>query len=163
MPARPQDPAMNPVCCGSEITVPADLRRPTGSFKRTLNGGPVIHLIEVPTAIDEMPPSRISDLRLAPDKTGRKLVAMWTAPGDDYDHGNVSDYHFVFSEDVMDLLDANRTPPILHEVSRSDAAGTKAIYSFTFNNYDKDYHVAIYGIDEAGNKANFSNIGKLNY
>lgn len=159
MPARPQDPAMNPVCCGSEITVPADLRYPTGSFKRTLNGGPVIHLIEVPDAeIDQMPPARISDLRLAPDKTGRKLVAMWTAPGNDYDHGNVTQYNFVFSEDVMDLLDANRQPPILHEVSRSDPAGLKALYSFQFSNFDKDYHVALYGIDGNGNKANISNI-----
>ena len=32
------------------------------------------------------------------------------------------------------------------------------MYTFTFNNYDKDYHVAIYGIDESGNKANISNI-----
>ena len=159
MPAKPDNPGQNPVCCGSEITVPVDLRRPTGSFKRTLNSGPVLHLIEIPDAnSDRMPPSRISDLRLMPDDTGRKLVAKWTAPGDDYDAGQVSKYAFVFSEDIMDLLDSSRQPPILHEVSRQDSAGIDAIYTFTFNNYEKDYHVAMYAIDDVGNKANISNI-----
>ena len=86
-------------------------------------------------------------------------VASWTAPGDDFDHGNVSKYCFIFSEDITDLLDSTRDPPILHKVSRSDLAGTEANYSFTFNNYDKDYHVAMYGIDDSENKANVSNIG----
>ena len=159
MPAKPDNPGQNPVCCGSEIMVPADLRRPTGSFKRILNSGPVLHLIEIPdSGADAMPPNRISDLRLIPDDTGRKLVAKWTAPGDDYDAGQVSKYAFVFSEDITDLLDSSRQPPILHEVARADSAGIDAIYTFTFNNYEKDYHVAMYAIDEAGNKANISNI-----
>ena len=119
MPSRPQNPAQNPVCCGSEVNVPTDLRRHTGSFKRTLNGGPVMHIIEVPgTGNDLMPPARISDLRLEADQTGRKLVAQWTAPGDNYDHGSVKKYEFVFSEDITDLLDPTRQPPILHDVSR---------------------------------------------
>ena len=159
MPTKPDNPGQNPVCCGSEITVPVDLRRPTGSFKRTLNSGPVVHLMGIPDLnSDKMPPNRISDLRLVADDTGRKLVAKWTAPGDDFDAGNVAKYAFVFSEDIMDLLDATRQPPILHEVERSDAAGIDAIYTFTFNKYEKDYHVAMYAMDEAGNKANISNI-----
>ncbi len=159
MPQRPQDPTRHPVCCGSEINIPVDLRRPTGSFKRTLKEGPVLHLIQVPDDQASMPPARISDLALGPDKTGRKLVAIWTAPGQDYDHGTISRYDFVFSEDITDLLDPSRHPPVLHEVSsRTDDAGTKATYSFTFNNYDKDYHVAIYAIDNQGNKGALSNI-----
>ena len=94
MPARPSDPSSNPVCCGSEISVPSDLRRSTGSFKRSITGGPVVHLIEVPDNTgetgDQMPPARISDLIIKPDKNGRKLMAMWTAPGDDFDSGTVS-------------------------------------------------------------------------
>jgi hypothetical protein len=160
MPARPPNPGLNPVCCGSEVNVPTDLRRPTGSFKRTLNGGPVVHLLEVPLpeAGDLMPPARIGDLRLEADDTGRKLVAQWTAPGDDFDSGNVSSYKFIFSEDITDLLDASRQPPVLHTVTRQDEAGAKATYSFTFKRYDQDYHVAMYGLDESGNAANISNI-----
>lgn len=159
MPQRPQDPASHPVCCGSEIDVPKDLRRSTGTFKRILNEGPVHHLITVPDVSDTMPPARIADLRLEADKGGRKLIAMWTAPGDNYDTGMVSKYNFVFSEDIVDLLDSSRSPPILHEVSsKSDQAGTEAMYSFTFNNYDKDYHVAMFAIDGQGNKGKLSNI-----
>lgn len=159
MKARPQDPGLNPVCCGSEVAVPNEFRRPTGSFKRTLNSGPVVHLLEVPTHnVDRMPPSRIGDLVLEADESGLKLVATWTAPGDDFDHGSVSKYTFIFSEFIVDLLDTSNQPPILHQFDRPDKAGALATYSFTFNKYDKDYHVALYGIDEAGNRANVSNI-----
>ena len=160
MPSRPQDPSQHPLCCGSEVKIPTDLQRPSGSFKRTLIAGPTVHLIDVPNPkIDKMPPARISDFRLAPDENdGGKLVASWTAPGDDFDTGNVSKYEFIFSEDITDLLDSTRNPPILHKVTQSDVAGTDANHSFTFNKYDKDYHVAMYGIDNTGNKADISNI-----
>lgn len=159
MPTKPPSPGL-PVCCGSQIEVPTDLRLSTGSFRRQFSGGPVIHLIDVPEndGQDRMPPSRIGDLRLESDDSGRKLVAQWTAPGDDFDTGNVSSYKFIFSEDVSDLLDPSRQPPILHTVSRQDAAGTEAKYSFTFKRYEKDYHVGLYAMDEAGNQANISNI-----
>ena len=160
MPSRPQDPSQHPLCCGSEVLIPTDLQRPSGSFKRTLNAGPTVHLIDVPNPkIDKMPPARIGDFRLTPDQNdGSKLVASWTAPGDDFDSGNVFKYEFIFSEDITDLLDPSRDPPILHKVTQSDVAGTNANHSFTFNKYDKDYHVAMYGIDETGNKADISNI-----
>jgi hypothetical protein len=61
-------------------------------------------------------------------------------------------------QDVADLMDPNRQPPILHSVTRSDKAGSESSYSFSFKRYDKDYHVGIYAIDEAGNRANISNI-----
>jgi hypothetical protein len=105
-----------------------------------------------------MPPSRISDLRLSPDTYNQKLFAEWTAPGDDYDHGSVHGYNFIFSEDVSDLLDPTRQPPILHSITRSDFAGFEATYAFTFKHYDKDYHVGIYAVDESGNRANISNV-----
>ena len=109
--------------------------------------------------VDKMPPSRISDLRLTSDESGSKLVALWTAPGDDYDNGNVSKYNFILSEYITDLLDASNDPPILQELIRSDLAGTKANFSFTFTkNYDTDYHIAMYAVDDSGNKANVSNI-----
>jgi hypothetical protein len=62
------------MCCGSRITVPLDLRFPTGNFRRSVETGPVVHLLDVPQSEagqDRMPPSRISDLRLTPDLEGK--------------------------------------------------------------------------------------------
>ena len=165
MQSKPKDPSLHPLCCGSEVKVPTDLRWLTGSFKRTLNAAPVVHLIEVPNSkVDLMPPSRISDLRLNPDKTGRELVAYWTAPGDNFDEGIVSQYDFIFSEDITDLLDSSKEPPILKNVKGLVMAGSEANFSFTFTNlkYDNDYHVAMYGIDKSGNKGKISNIVLIN-
>ena len=107
-----------------------------------------------------MPPSRIADFRLTPDPENQKLFAQWTAPGDDYDHGSVHKYDFIFSEDVSDLLDPSKQPPTLYTLTRTDFAGFEATYSFSlpFKRYDTDYHFGIYALDEAGNRANISNI-----
>ena len=161
MPVRPDNPSF-PVCCGSQVTVPQDLRFLTGSFKRQAAKSPVVHINDVTafTGRDAMPPSRIGNFRLSPDESGRRLVAHWTAPGDDYDSGSVSGYSFVYSDEPFALLDGN--PAVLHQVERRDAAGSEATYSFTFNKFDKNYHVAIYGVDEAGNRGNVSNIVTVN-
>ncbi len=160
MPQKPPKPGYAPVCCGSSIVVPKDLQRSNGSFNRTLSAGPVIHLLVVPNpaAGDRMPPARIADLRLEADETGTKLVAHWTAPGDDFDTGSTSGYEFLFSDHVEDLIFAGRQPPILHTSNQKDVAGTKATYSFTFTKYDRDYHVAMVAIDNKGNRGNVSNI-----
>ncbi len=159
MPAVPPAPGP-PMCCGSRIVVPLDLRFPTGTFRRSVDTGPVVHLIQVPVVDgkDRMPPSRIADLRLIYDDEKQQLEAEWTAPGDDFDSGAVAGYNFIFSEDVNDLLDPSRQPPILHSFTRSDNAGSEASYRFSFKRYDKDYHVGLYAMDEAGNRANISNI-----
>ena len=107
-----------------------------------------------------MPPARIADLRMNVDGEKQILDVSWTAPGDDFDTGSVSGYQFVFSEDITDLLDAERQPSILHKIlDRKDSAGTAQSYSFNFRNrYDKDFHIAMYAVDEMGNRGNFSNI-----
>ena len=132
----------------------------TGSFRRR-QSGPVVHLVSVPDAhTDRMPPARIADLRMNVDGEQQVLDVSWTAPGDDFDSGSVSGYQFVFSDDITDLLDAERQPQILHKIlDRRDSAGSTQDYSFNFRNrYDKDYHIAMYAVDEQGNRGNFSNI-----
>lgn len=42
--------------------------------------------------------------------------------------------------------------------NRSDNAGTIVTYSFSFQNFDRDYHIGIYAFDESDNRANISNI-----
>merc|ERR1719412_2046108 len=48
MPTKPPKPNF-PVCCGSDIHVPKDLRStpPTGSFRRTAATSPTIHFLDV--------------------------------------------------------------------------------------------------------------------
>lgn len=41
---------------------------------------------------------------------------------------------------------------------RADDAGSVVTYSFSFQNFDRDYHIGIYAFDESDNKANISNI-----
>ena len=161
MPAKPPDSRVTPVCCGGAVRVPTDLRS-FSSFRRSLNaGGPVLHLVSVPDAsVDQMPPARIADLRIAVDGQKSTVEATWTAPGDDFDHGSASGYMFVFSLDAADLAEPGRSPPVLHSVEgRSDEAGSAQAHSFPFRHrYDADYHVAMYAVDDAGNRGNLSNI-----
>ncbi len=65
MPARNPQTGSSPICCGSRIDVPLDLRKPTGSFRRVITpGAPVLQIISVPNADkDVWPPARIADLR----------------------------------------------------------------------------------------------------
>ena len=99
-------------------------------------------------------------MRITVDSQKSAVEATWTAPGDDFDQGSASGYKFVFSLDVADLADPGRSPPVLHSVEgRSDEAGTAQAHSFPFRHrYDADYHVAMYAVDDVGNRGNLSNI-----
>ena len=96
----------NMECCGSVIRVPAERRELTGPFNRIVAGGiltvnpvhiyPIVpinssttNLPETDSTIspDTLPPSRITDLRVQPDKASQKVTFYWTAVGDDYDVG----------------------------------------------------------------------------
>ncbi|TRY61771.1 hypothetical protein TCAL_12265 [Tigriopus californicus] len=151
-----------PVCCGSQISVPDGSQMRTGSFKRQ-ESGPVLHLISVPDkASDKMPPSRIVNLRLNIIEDERKVTALWTAPGDDFDSGSVQRYKLMFSENVEDLIDPERQATIIHSVDgREDESGTSQQYRFTFDHFDVDYHVAMFAIDDMGNQGNISNIAQI--
>ena len=166
MPTKPPQ-ASFPVCCGSKIQVPLDLRLSTGSFKRTAATSPVIHLLRVPIATntDRMPPARIGDLRLTTKPQQSELLAEWTAPGGNYDTGFVSGYKFIYSDSIVDILSYFYTDPnkasglkILEEVQRPDEAGIAAQHTFSFKKYDKDYHVAMFAFDESGNGGRISNV-----
>ncbi len=67
-----------------------------------------------PGSPDRTPPSRVSDLAVAPldpSDPSSGLLATWTAPGDDFADGAVAGYKFVYSEDTGDLLDVDRSKP----------------------------------------------------
>jgi hypothetical protein len=65
-------------CCGSRVFVDKDDRIPTGRFSR-YQVGPVVHLLSVPsqTSSDQMPPARITDLKLEVLTEGSQVLATW--------------------------------------------------------------------------------------
>lgn len=159
MPVKPPTPGM-PVCCGSRVDVPQELRNPTGTFRRSA-AGPVVHLLsELDEKNDKMPPSRIGDLRIAVEDGGT-LAAEWTAPGDDFDSGRTASYEFVFAEDIATLIDPAGKPETMHSFARADEAGSASSYKFAFRRYDRDYHIGLYAFDEIGNRGKLSNIVRV--
>ena len=169
MPTKPPNPNF-PVCCGSDIHVPRDLRSTprTGSFKRKAATTPTIHLFSVPdgTSVDKMPPSRIGDLQIHIDSSVSEIKADWTSPGGNYDSGSVSGYNIVYSDsyNALRLAVSNNKPSqisVLHRLQRRDVAGEKVSHSFTFKDYDKNYFVAMYAYDQRGNQGKLSNIVRV--
>ena len=92
-----------------------------------------------------------------------RLVGHWTAPGGDYDAGNVSGYRFVYSPSPFAFRGGEGGAPdaLTSFASKDKAAGSAVTYSFTFDKYEKDYHVAVVAFDEAGNVGNYSNVVRV--
>ena len=148
-------------CCGSTVKVDPDRRVKTGIFRRA-SIGPVVFL-EKPgkPSDDNVPPSRIGDLKirqLPGARTPDRLLAEWTAPGGDYDSGSVASYRFVFSSKIDDLLSQKMDPEVLLGFDRMERSGTPAKFDFNFPHYDKDFYVGAYAFDIAGNQGKLSNL-----
>ena len=79
------------------------------------------------------------NLRIRALEDGRSFLAVWTAPGDDYDHGSVSGYRFVYSSNISALLNAEsgRRAETLLQFQRPDSAGVQTSYQFEFEHYNK--------------------------
>ena len=96
-----------------------------------------------------------------------RLVAHWTAPGDNYDQGTVRKYHFVYSPSPFAFRTTSggggaKGIETFHEAETlHEKAGSPMTYSFTFDKFDRPYHLAIYAVDEAGNSAEFSNVVRV--
>ena len=96
-----------------------------------------------------------------------RLVAHWTAPGDNYDQGTVRKYHFVYSPSPFAFRTTSggggaKGIETFHEAETlHEKAGSPMTYSFTFDKFDRPYHLAIYAVDEAGNAAEFSNVVRV--
>jgi hypothetical protein len=147
-------------CCGSAVFVPPILRQLTGEFSRR-QSGPVLHLLSVPsTSLDLMPPSKVGDLRIKVLDDRKTLLAVWTAPGDDYDHGVVTGYKFILAENMSVLLNTPSEEGIdtLVKFERPDMAGIQTSYQFEFERYNQDCFFALIAFDERGNEAKMSNI-----
>lgn len=152
-------PVKHAQCCGSVVALNPDQTEKTGIFRRTAQG-PVVHLPTVPDQNqDWLPPNRIGDLKIKPlPGTKNNLLATWTAPGGDFNSGSVASYRFVFSEEISTLLPAGGKPEILLGFDRLEKAGTQSSFDFKFPHFDKDFYVAAYAFDMAGNRGKISNL-----
>ena len=88
-----------------------------------------------------------------------RLVGHWTAPGDDFDAGKARGYRFVYSPSPFAFRSGD--PSALTSFEARDPAGSAVTYSFTFDKYDADYHVAVVAFDETGNSGNYSNVVRV--
>lgn len=89
-------------CCGSVIRVPLERRELTGAFSRLVPGGVISagssqfgNILssssnttwQEPEALDILPPSRVTDLRVHVEPITQRVTFQWTAVGDDFDVG----------------------------------------------------------------------------
>jgi hypothetical protein len=157
-------------CCGSRVVVDKEDRIPTGRFAR-FHTGPVVHLLAVPTSStpDQMPPARITDLKLEVLTEGSQVLATWTAPGDDFDVGNVSGYRFLVSDNISSLIDPQAAKQTLVAFQQPDLAGKQTSFQFSVvaaveTNaafFNKDIFISLVAFDEENNEGKVSNIVSL--
>ena len=91
-------------------------------------------------------------------------MGHWTAPGDDFDTGDVAGFRFVYSPTPFAFRTGGDAPEVLTSFEANQdqqAAGSAVTYSFSFDKYDADYHVAVVAYDEAGNVGNYSNVVRV--
>lgn len=90
-------------CCGSVIRIPLERRELTGAFSRLVPGEVIsagsnqfgsspsattnTTFGQNAEALDILPPSRVTDLRVHVEPTTQRVTFQWTAVGDDFDIG----------------------------------------------------------------------------
>ena len=145
-------------CCGSFLEFKAEELEKTGAFSRQFSV-PAINLIQVPHSNeDRMPPAKIGDLKVEILADSEAIVAMWTAPGDDFDTGSVSGYRFLFSNSMARLLDHTQEPALLEDLVRRDKAGTETSHQFEFQYFEEEFYIGIVAYDDFNNTGKMSNI-----
>lgn len=161
-------------CCGSIIPIDHYSTHGTGNFTRIAGAGSV-KVTEVPET-DNQPPAAVRDLRvvLLDNTTMDTLSNMynislsWTAPGDDLDVGNVSNYVLRMTNSRIDLAETlfnsapNETLINISDYQIISEAGenvniTVEVYLIS----DLIFYFALRAEDEAGGESPVSNIAVL--
>ncbi|XP_045615777.2 calcium-activated chloride channel regulator 1 [Procambarus clarkii] len=165
-------------CCGS--VVPSE-RVHSPDTERFARKGTVLSLqVNGVTANDTRPPCRVMDLRVVAAKwmwyssiSGKHtfcLSATWTAPGDDLDVGTVTNYTFLLSPNIRDVIhypsatmkeeDVLEVSLDCHSELRVEG-GTAVDLSFTWSRLlDKEeiIYFSLVSRDEAGNASPVSRV-----
>ena len=156
--AHTQDYLPRTQCCGSRTNVDLNSATKLGRFRRTSGRSLNINLAEVPNMAgsDLMPPGTILDLRVRRENS--RLSLNFTAPGDDYDHGRVSEYIVVSDQSRERLGRLWREEQILTRFSTPESAGEEVHHEIEFRRDFEDYYIGLVAVDENQNRGIISNI-----
>ncbi|XP_043942808.1 calcium-activated chloride channel regulator 1-like [Protopterus annectens] len=135
-----------------------------GRFSRTSSGGS-FSVAGVPSGPlpDKFPPNRISDLEA--EMKEDTFILTWTAPGNDYDLGNASDYEIRMSKNLLTLRnDFSSAEQINTSHIIPLPAGSQESFSFKLEDVVIENRTILYfaarASDEAANLADVSNIAQ---
>ncbi|XP_071489104.1 calcium-activated chloride channel regulator 1-like [Diadema antillarum] len=136
-------------------------------FMRTASGGAFVVENYLPNAPDILAPSTITDLRQTEFYNISAVRLVWTAVGDDFDHGRASSYEWRYCTDFTTLrtnftectlVDSDQ----LVEGNLSDIAIAGVEESVTVQlpegSLNVSHHFSLRASDEAGNVGSTSNI-----
>ncbi|XP_057378167.1 calcium-activated chloride channel regulator 1-like [Daphnia carinata] len=166
-------------CCGSVIRVPLERRELTGAFSRLVPGGIIsagssqfgsspsattnATLGQIAEALDILPPSRVTDLRVHVEPTTQRITFQWTAVGDDFDIGTAYTYELRMASNKTWLKSQStfqqaETLPAPTPRSSGDAMDLTLM---DFDRYDRWFYAAIRAVDRRGNRGRISNLVQL--
>ncbi|XP_044883646.1 calcium-activated chloride channel regulator 1-like isoform X1 [Mauremys mutica] len=139
-----------------------DIQAKLGSFNRVATGGSfVVKNVPLGGFTDMFPPCKITDLEAQFEE--EKIHLSWTAPGNDFDEGQVDRYIIKMSESLLDLRNTFEDATSVNTSSLvPKPAGTKESFQFkpeyvTIENGTIIYF-AICAIDNASLTSEVSNV-----
>ena len=147
-------------CCGSTTNVNVENAMRTGAFARIITDAVSVDIKEVPkTSInDKMGPSRIGDLRVQKTSEIDKLRLVFTAPGDDFDHGKVKEFIIVYDKQMEKIHNGWNSQQILSRVECFNQSGEIVVLDVVWRHYLNDIFVGVIGVDDDINHGAMSNI-----
>lgn len=109
--------------------------------------------------LDTVPPGRITDIHVD-SVIARTVHLSWTAPGDDGDIGNCTEYDLRYSTDSMTLMGWTTATQVFadSQCPRPRPTGSRETWQVADLEPGYDYWFAIKAIDEAGNVSAMSNV-----
>lgn len=180
-------PSLNPTdtveCCGNAIRVPLDRRELTGAFSRNVPGGIISAGSSLPSslvppsslngstgsaqqeeALDLLPPSRVTDLRVHVEPATQRVTFQWTAVGDDFDVGTAYTYEIRLSSNKTWL----RMPALFQQaetlpgIPAPRPSGEQMdLTLMDFDRFDRWFYAAVRAVDRRGNRGRISNVVQL--
>ncbi|XP_033122893.1 calcium-activated chloride channel regulator 1-like [Anneissia japonica] len=148
------------------------IMKPVNIFERSASGGAIQVSDYVEQTTDFLQPSRIMDLTVTEvSYQDQSATLQWTAVGDDFDKGTVSEYDLRFAETFQEITtnfsDATKVTSddvINGNLLAIKKPGQTEEFSIRLPNRGDEvtYYFAIMAIDEANNTGGLSNVVSAN-
>ncbi|MCL4137960.1 UNVERIFIED_CONTAM: hypothetical protein GTU68_056467, partial [Idotea baltica] len=143
-------------CCGSVLKY--EHMKPVAPFRREVTYG-ILNVVSALTDKDNIPPSRILDLKTEVNESTNDVTLRWTAPGDDYDWGRAQQYEAVVASSWAEAkaFEGERIEslPVPHMVALEQSL------TIEIDRYDEISYISIRAVDSLGNKGGVSNIASV--